>query len=94
MRTIGELRAELERLERIEDALEEALGDFDHELRRVADGLIRAGGRSSELDQQTAQLRKNIALSQKDLDGNRARQRSLSTRLQGFETSPASKGRS
>ena len=85
MPTITELRAEIERLQRIEDALEEALGDFDHELRRVSDALIRADGRSLGLDGKEAQLRKNIALSQKDLESNRARQHTLRARLQRLE---------
>ncbi len=85
MPTITELRAEIERLQRIEDALEEALGDFDHELRRVSDALIRADGRSLGLDGKEAQLRKNIKLSQKDLESNRARQRLLRARLDAIE---------
>lgn len=85
MFTITELRAEIEHLQRIEDALEEALGDFDHELRRVSDALIRADGRSLELGRKETQLRKNIKLSQKDLESNRARQRLLRARLDAIE---------
>jgi septal ring factor EnvC (AmiA/AmiB activator) len=85
---IAALRTEIERLERVEDTLEEARGDFDHELRRVCDALIRAGGRSLELDAKAAQLRKNIKLSEKDLQNNRARQRSLRSQLNDAEQSP------
>lgn len=80
-RTAAELKAEIKRLEQIEDALEEALGDFDHELRRVSDALIRAGGRSLELDEKTAQLRKNIRFSQRDLQSNRTQRLALGARL-------------
>lgn len=89
-RLAAELRSELERLEQVADALEEALGDFDHELRRVGDALIRAGGRSLALDEKAAQLRKNIKLSQKDLESNRIQRRTLESRLHDLENQTGS----
>lgn len=74
------IRAELRHLEQVEHALEEARGEFEHELRRVGDALVRAG-RSRDLDSRDRQLRDNVALNRKDLDKNRARRHTLEARL-------------
>ena len=76
-----ELREKLERLEKTADVIEEGLSDFQHELRRVDDALVRAGGRSLELDRKERQLRENIKLARKDLEKNRVAREKLTKRL-------------
>ncbi len=43
---VDKIRAELKHLDQLEDVLDEARGEFEHELRRAGDALMRAGGRS------------------------------------------------
>ena len=79
------IRNELARLEAIEDVLEEALGDFEHQLRRVGDGLVRAGGRSMDLEGQAKLFHDNRKLTLEDLEKNRARRRTLDERLSAID---------
>lgn len=79
------LRAEVERLDRIADAIEEGLAEFNHELRRVGDAQVRAGRGSLSLDKEALRLEKNIDLGHKDLKGILAEQRDLKARLQTIE---------
>lgn len=92
MRILAEkLRKKLDRLERTEDVIEEGLGDFQHELRRVGDALVRVGGRSLELDRRERQLRENIKLARKDLEKNRVAREKLIKRLSTLEREIGSK---
>ncbi len=58
--------AEIERLEGVERRLAAALGEVDHEARRMKDALERIGGRSGELERRLATLRKDRKLTSKD----------------------------
>ena len=49
------------------DRLRSEINALQHELRRVRDGLERAGGVLPELEQRANQLSKNIELCEKDL---------------------------
>ena len=81
----GGLRHELCNLEAIANVIEENLSELHHELRRVGDGLERAGGRSVELEMAAGQLKENIKLGHKDLKFNQARQKMLKKQLLTIE---------
>lgn len=80
IQSIEEIDAELARLDAVDEALEEALADFDHQLRRVADGLVRAGFVSPNLEHQKQQLQGNRKRTLSDLEKNRAARRALQVR--------------
>ncbi len=62
--------AEIERLDAKRRQLDLALGEFEHESRRVADALERLGGRSAELEARAKALAKNRKLTESDLAKN------------------------
>jgi chromosome segregation ATPase len=61
-------QAEIARLETRRHQLDLARGEFDHEARRAGDALVRAGGRSLELEKRIKALRANQALTEADLE--------------------------
>lgn len=79
------IRAELKHLEQIEDVLDEARGEFEHELRRAGDALVRAGGRSLGVENRIKDLKGNIALNRKDLEENKKRRQEFEMRLKKIE---------
>lgn len=79
------IRATLKRLEQIEDVLDEARAEFEHELRRAGDALVRAGGRSWRVESQIKELRDNIALNKKDLEENKKQRQQLEICLKRIE---------
>ena len=52
------------------DSLVAEINELHHELRRVRDGLVRAGGSSHELERSERQLSKNIRLCREELAEN------------------------
>lgn len=84
-RQAAEIRAEIKHLEQVEDVLDEARGEFEHELRRAGDALVRAGGRSWGVENRIKELKGNIALNRKDLEENKKRRQELETRLKKIE---------
>ena len=62
------IRAELKHLDQLEDVLDEARSEFEHELRRAGDALVRAGGRSWGVENRIKELKGNIARNRKDLE--------------------------
>ena len=84
-RQAEETRAALKHLERVEDVLEEARDEFEHELRRTGDALVRSGGRSWRVENRIKELKGNIALNCKDLNEKTNRRRELETRLRSIE---------
>ena len=84
-REAEEIRAELRHLAQIEDVLDEARGEFEHELRRAGDALVRAGGRSWRVENRIKELKGNIALNRKDLEENEKRRQELEARLKDIE---------
>lgn len=76
-----EIREQLRHLEQVEDVLDEARGDFEHELRRAGDALLRAGGRSREVEARIKALQANIALNRKDLENAGKQRQALEARL-------------
>ena len=78
-------RATLKHLEQVEDVLDEARSEFEHELRRAGDALVRSGGRSWRVENRIKELKGNIALNRKDLDENTKRRRELETHLRSIE---------
>ncbi len=84
-RQAEEIRAALKHLEQIEDVLDEARGEFEHELRRAGDALVRAGGRSWGVENRIKELKDNIALNRKDLGENEKRRQELEARLKDIE---------
>lgn len=63
-------REELHRLDQFDDALEEALADFDHQLRRLGEVLERSGHRDRAVSTQIRQLQENRRLTVADLERN------------------------
>lgn len=61
----------LEDLQKRELALVNEAGQLHHELRRVKDGLERAGGRDRELESKAKQLMENISICEAELDQTR-----------------------
>ena len=78
---IRDIEDRIRHLEDVHDVLEEARGEFDHEIRRNHDALVRAGGRAPELEREARRLGENRDLAQKDLEKNRAERRALQERL-------------
>lgn len=62
------LAKEVERLVMKRRALDEALGEFLHEGRRTRDALERVGGHSHALEARARVLKKNAALTRRDLE--------------------------
>ncbi len=81
----AELREQLRHLDQVEDVLDEARGDFEHELRRAGDALLRAGGRSREVEARIKALKANIALNRKDLEKTGKQRRVLEARLAAIQ---------
>jgi chromosome segregation ATPase len=82
---VKKIRAELKYLDQIEDVLDEARGEFEHELRRAGDALVRAGGRSWGVENRLKELKGNVALNRKDLEENKKRRQKLEMRLKQIE---------
>jgi chromosome segregation ATPase len=82
---VKKIRAELKHLDQIEDVLDEARGEFEHELRRAGDALVRAGGRSWGVENRLKELKGNVALNRKDLEENKKRRQKLEMRLKQIE---------
>ena len=82
---VEKIRAELKHLDQIEDVLDEARGEFEHELRRAGDALVRAGGRSWGVENRIKELKDNIVLNRKDLEENKKRRQKLEMRLKQIE---------
>ena len=57
----------LEDLQKSELALVMEVGQLQHELRRVKDGLERTGGRHRELESKAKQLTENISICEREL---------------------------
>ena len=64
------IQAESERLDGKRRQLDLALGEFEHESRRIGDALERLGGRSAELEARAKALAKNRKLTAADLAKN------------------------
>ena len=62
------LEREIERLEVKRRALDLALGEFLHEGRRTRDALERVGGHSHALEARARVLKKNAAMTRRDLE--------------------------
>ena len=62
------LEQELERLVMKRRSLDEALGEFLHEGRRTRDALERVGGHSRDLEARARALKKNAAMTRRDLE--------------------------
>ncbi len=52
----------------VSESLAAEINELHHELRRVRDGLERAGGSSLELEQRARQLSNNIRLCEEELE--------------------------
>ena len=65
----------LEQLRSEELSLAGEIDCLRHELRRVNDGLERAGGASRDLEQQAQQLTSSIELCDEELENNQRLQR-------------------
>jgi predicted nucleic acid-binding Zn-ribbon protein len=74
----------LAKLLKRQESLEEEISNLHHELRRVRDGLERAGGASRALEQKASQLLKNIDLCERELTENRRRKKDLERQLSSF----------
>ena len=74
------VQAEIERLDAKRRQLDLALGEFEHEARRVGDALERLGGRSAELEARAKALAKNQKLTEADLARNAKARRRLERR--------------
>ncbi len=74
-------RNALTELKLTEDKLEEEIGNLRHELRRVRDGIERAGGSSHALEKKATQLLNNIDLCKSDLKANQKQQEKVSKQL-------------
>jgi len=67
---LREVRAAVDRLERLQRELERALDEIDHQLRRVSDRIERDGaGGAAEADRR--RLRENRGLNQGELEAGR-----------------------
>ena len=76
----GERDERLARLEREDAALEEALSQVSHDMRRCRDGLERAGWRSAALERRLRALEDERARLLADRERNRAQRRALAAR--------------
>jgi len=65
------IRSKLGEPGRVSDSLAAEINALHHELRRVRDGLERAGGSSHELEQRAGQLSNNIRLCEEELVENK-----------------------
>jgi chromosome segregation ATPase len=75
------LEKEIARLDMKRRALDEALGEFLHEGRRTRDALERVGGHSHALEAKARGLKKNAALTRRDLEQTEREIESLRQRL-------------
>ncbi len=66
------MSAETARLQRKLAALRAALGEFEHEARRINDALERAGGGAHGLQARQRQLADNMRLSRLDIEKTQA----------------------
>lgn len=75
------LHEELQRLDEYDNGLEEALADFDHQLRRLGETLERSGHRDRTASTQIRQLQENRRLTLADLERNQRLRAELQGRL-------------
>jgi len=73
-RPVKNISAELAQLQTVAQKLSSEINQLHHELRRVRDGLERAGGSGHELEKNARQLSANIELCEKDFKDNQERQ--------------------
>ena len=78
------IKAEIELLKRGKGSLDQALGEFDHQSRRVSDALVRVGN-SSDLELQRKSIDRNTRLTLDDIAKNKVRSDQLSQRLAEIE---------
>jgi len=78
---IAELRARLARLAARATPLEEALADFEHRSRRLADRQERAGGGDREASREQGLVAGSLKLFERELAALRAEQAALERRL-------------
>ncbi len=64
-------KGKLREPESVSESLAAEINALHHELRRVRDGLERAGGSSHELEQRARQLSNNIRLCEAELEKNK-----------------------
>jgi len=81
MRDLVAIQAELDRLEKRDAELQSALDDVEHETRRCADALERAGWRSGEAETRSAWLAESRRAIVDDRKKNRSLQAELIERL-------------
>jgi len=78
-------RKALQELHLSRDKLEEEIGDLQHELRRVRDGIERMNGLPHALEQKAKQLSNNIDLCKRDLTENRKQQERISKQISSLQ---------
>ena len=78
-------RKALTELQLSRDKLEEEMGDLQHELRRVRDGIERMCGLPHALEQKAKQLLGNIDLCKRDLKENRKQQERISKQISSLQ---------
>ena len=74
-------QAELARLEKRDAELGAALDDLEHDARRCADALERAGWRSGKTEARSAMLAEAVRSIKRDREENRRLRRQLGRRL-------------
>ncbi len=79
------IRAEIEMLQRAKRSLDDALGEFDHQARRVRDALVRVGGISADLELKLETLERNTKLTLDDTAKNQTRRDRLDQELAAIE---------
>ncbi len=67
-------QCDLSELQSLGDSLMAEINALQHELRRITDGLERAGGSSHELEASARQLSKNIHRCEDELVANKKQQ--------------------
>jgi chromosome segregation ATPase len=78
-RPVKNISADLAQLQTVAQKLSSEINQLHHELRRVRDGLERAGGSGHELEKSARQLSENIRLCEQELKHNQERQAGCST---------------
>ena len=78
------IKAKIEMLQRGEGNLDQALGEFNHQARRVRDALERVGI-SADLELQLNSLDHNTKLTLDDIAENQVRRNQLSQELTAIE---------
>ena len=84
---VKDISAYLVQLQTVEQKLSSEINHLHHELRRVRDGLERAGGSGHELEKSARQLSANIRLCEQDLKDNQERQAEALAQLEVLQKS-------